>query len=190
MRRTDRSRHTSQFSRRPLHLHRLAIAAFFLVPVLWTVTHGFTQPPNIPIDSQIADDPDVPKSALLTERGRELAAHLVQLKRTSATLGGKHPSLEAIRQEIDEVKEQLKAWAAGSDAIANAGAGAGARPGRSTRDLEQAALETPTMNDQDLRQLVLRLAVKIDQLDNRMSRLERDMDRIERARMRQQRQQP
>ena len=98
-----------------------------------------------PVASEIDDA--IPAAALRTQRGRQLAERLMQLRRAEATMGPKHPSLGAIQAEIADVKDQLGAWPA----------------------------DVATLNDEDVKRLVLRMSVKIEQLEARIVALERQM---------------
>jgi len=116
--------------------------------------------------SGLKPDPDVPASALLTDRGRQLADRLSQLKRSYAAMGPRHPSKRTIEEEMALVKEQLKAWSANADS--------------STADGERSeplAKALPEMNETDLRQLILRLVVKVELLEQRVLELETRTDK-------------
>ncbi len=54
---------------------------------------------------------EVPKAALLTKRGEELADRLRYLRRSEASMGRNHPLLPEVRSQIEGIKDQLKAWA-------------------------------------------------------------------------------
>ncbi len=101
---------------------------------------------------------DVPAAALLTERGQELAERLRQLRRIEATMGAKHPARGEVQGEIEAVIEQLNAWSPALRSLAG------------DQSLEDAL---PAMNEHDLRQLILRLSVKVEQLESRVSALEK-----------------
>ncbi len=103
----------------------------------------------------------IPRAALLTERGRQLADQLRVLRRAEASMGLKHPNLGAVQKQIEEIKEQLEAWAPGSDS----------KPGE-----DAAADAVPKMNEKDLKQLVLRMSAKIERLERRVDALERRLE--------------
>ncbi|WP_146533815.1 hypothetical protein [Rubripirellula reticaptiva] len=106
---------------------------------------------------------DVPKSALLTERGRQLAEELGHLQRSKATLGEKHPSRPAIENQIDAIRRELTAWSS----VPAGGAVGG-------QDIVALGDEvTPLMNEVDLRQLVLRLSERVARLEQKVIILER-----------------
>ncbi|MEM8668597.1 MAG: hypothetical protein AAGG48_13845 [Planctomycetota bacterium] len=117
--------------------------------------HG---PANRPDDESKVEN-ELPPALLLTERGRALAEELKQLRRTEASLGGKHPLLPEVRARIAGVKEQIEAWSPRVQQFS---------PDRS-KPLPDVL---PEMNDQDLRQLILRMAAKIAQLERRIETLE------------------
>ena len=99
----------------------------------------------------------VPAAALLTERGQELAERLRQLRRIEATMGSRHPSQRGDGRDRggDRAAQRLVARASVAD-------------GRSSLP---AAF--PAMNEHDLRQLILRLSAKVEQLELRVADLEK-----------------
>lgn len=105
-------------------------------------------------------DAEIPKAALLTERGQQLAERLKMLRRNEANMGPKHPAMEQTQLQIDEVKLQLEAWAPAPNPFRGGGE---AVPMRAI----------PQMNDEDLRQLVIRLTDDIRLLEQRLERVER-----------------
>ncbi len=107
-----------------------------------------------------AADADVPRAALLTDRGRQLADRLRHLRRAAAGMGAKHPSLSGVQEEIAEVKKQLAAWSPDRRV-------GGVDVGKPLDDA------VPEMSGHDVRQLVLRLSAKIDRLERRIDTLER-----------------
>ena len=100
----------------------------------------------------------VPAAARLTERGQELAERLRQLRRIEATMGAKHPSRSEVSEEMTAVMEQLNAW---SPTL---------RLPMGEPSLPEAL---PAMNEHDLRQLILRLSVKVERLESRVAALEK-----------------
>lgn len=117
-------------------------------------------------------DETVPPAALLTDRGRELAESLRNLRRTRDNLGEKHPTLPVIKRAIAETEKQLKAWLpieSGSDNPFNS---RDSKPQQSTQDTVD-GLENSEMNNKDLRQLVLSLHAKVEQLEERIRLLEK-----------------
>jgi uncharacterized protein Yka (UPF0111/DUF47 family) len=79
-------------------------------------------------------------------------------------MGAKHPELQAVRKKIAKVTEQL-------DALAEV-----APDARPQTKPAQAAAQMPAiagMSDDQLRQLIQRMALKIEQLERRIDSLER-----------------
>ncbi|QEF99602.1 hypothetical protein Mal15_36680 [Stieleria maiorica] len=112
-----------------------------------------------PSDSKAKSADEVPRAALLTERGRQLAEELRMLKRSRDSMGAKHPTLPLVNQKIEAIQEQLEAW---EPAI-------GAPPQNPFHpDLES----RPQMNDYDLRQIVIRLTKRVESLEKRVAELE------------------
>ena len=104
---------------------------------------------------------EVPRAALLTERGRQLADELRMLKRSRDSMGSRHPTLPLINQKIAAIKEQLEAWEpAFGEPEAN--------PFHS--DSQSA---TPMLNEYDLRQMVIKLNRRVEMLEKRVSELEK-----------------
>jgi hypothetical protein len=100
----------------------------------------------------------IPEAALLTERGRQLSEELRRLRRTESSLGERHPSIATVREKIAAVEEQLQAWLPKAE---------GNRP---------LGERLPEMNPEDVKQLVLRLSAKIDQLERRVNALENRLE--------------
>ena len=105
------------------------------------------------------EDEDIPKAALLTDRGQELAERLKMLRRNVKGMGAKHPALEETKSEIEAVKLQLEAWSPAPN------------PFRGKGEVPVRAI--PQMNDEDLRQLVIRLTDDIRLLEQRLERVEK-----------------
>ncbi len=101
----------------------------------------------------------IPRAALLTERGTQLANRLKFLRQSELTMGQKHPQFESVQDEIEEIKRELTAWSPAEWFDSDVGEGA-------------LAQRLPEMNDRDLRQVVLQLVGKIEQLENRVAELE------------------
>lgn len=100
----------------------------------------------------------IPDAAMESDRGRQLADQLRRLKRTEATLGKNHPSLGTVREEIKQIEEQLQEWLP--------------KAGPATPSGEAA---TAASHD-ELRQLVLRMAVQIQRLESRVDALEKKLE--------------
>ncbi len=109
------------------------------------------------------DENEIPPALLLTERGRALAKELRQLRRSEASMGERHPLMPQVRKQIEAVKEQIAAWSPRAQQFSD---------GRSP----SLADALPEMNEQDLRQLILRMAGKLSQLEQRVQLLERQME--------------
>jgi hypothetical protein len=90
----------------------------------------------------------------------ELANRLKLLRISESRMGEKHPSFESTQTEILEIKRELAAWAPAED-LENVSSDA------------SIAARLPLMNDRDLRQLVVQLVGQIQQLESRVSTLER-----------------
>ena len=113
-------------------------------------------------DQPSSVEDEIPKAALLTERGQQLAERLRMLRHNEKNLGGKHPALPEVQLQIEEVKLQLEAWSPAPNPF---------RSGVGTADVPMRAI--PQMNDEDLRQLVIRLADDIRLLEQRLERVEK-----------------
>jgi hypothetical protein len=100
----------------------------------------------------------IPQAAMESDRGRQLADQLQRLKRTEATLGKNHPSLGTVREEIKQIEEQLQEWLP--------------KAGPTTPSGESA----PGASHDELRQLVLRMAVQIQRLESRVDALEKKLE--------------
>ncbi|MDF1845051.1 MAG: hypothetical protein P1U77_26860, partial [Rubripirellula sp.] len=109
------------------------------------------------------DESEIPPALLLTERGRELAKELRQLRRSEASMGARHPLMPQVRKQIEAVKEQIAAWSP--------------RVQQFSEDKSSSVADAlAEMNEQDLRQLVLRMAGKLSQLEQRVESLERQIE--------------
>lgn len=100
---------------------------------------------------------EIPESALLTQRGNELANRLRILRLSEARMGEKHPSYESVQNEINDIKRELTAWSADE--------------GWDSADASVIE-KLPSMNERDLKQLVIQLVGKIGQLEARVATLE------------------
>ena len=133
------------------------------------------------VSSQRAEAPKVfedkvPDAALLTNRGTELAARLKSLRYAESTLGAKHPSMESVREQIVSIKQELKAWTPVSIETESD------QEADEEDDAEEKTRETlATMNNSDLRQLVIRLSVDVTDLRQRIGELEANQERISSA---------
>lgn len=116
-------------------------------------------------------DDGIPAAAMLTDRGRELAENLRHLRRTRANLGGKHPTLPVIEEAIAETEQQLRAWLPNESGSDNPFKHLDSQSQRSG-SMGRVDSEKSVMNENDLRQLVLRLHARIEQLELRVRTLE------------------
>lgn len=103
---------------------------------------------------------EVPDAAMKSAQGRQLATRLRMLRHSEARMGPKHPSLPAVQNQIASIKEQLAAF--GPD-------------NQQTNDQAISNL-LQSMSDEELRQLVYRMAVRIEQLEVRLQKLEKRMN--------------
>ncbi|MCO8122479.1 hypothetical protein NHH03_12090 [Stieleria sp. TO1_6] len=134
----------------------LAGLATSLTAHLWAQTES---PETLPPPSaESSDSETVPGAALLTERGRQLAQELRMLKRSRANLGSKHPTLPLITKKIEAIEEQLEAWEPAM--------------GEPAENPFHAENPKPQINDYDLRQMVIQLNKRVEQLEKRISVLE------------------
>ncbi|QDV43182.1 hypothetical protein Enr13x_30370 [Stieleria neptunia] len=116
--------------------------------------------PSEKADSKASKSADqIPRAALLTERGRQLAEELRMLKRSRDSMGSKHPTLPLVNKKIEAIEEQLEAW---EPAV-------GAPPPNPFHPQQEAK---PQMNDYDLRQIVIRLTKRVELLEKRVAELE------------------
>ncbi|MEL6109957.1 MAG: hypothetical protein AAFU85_28430 [Planctomycetota bacterium] len=113
-----------------------------------------------PIERSLKNVPGVPPGALLTERGRELAFELKNLYRSKENMGARHPSLPTVEKRIKSVKELLKAFAPAENPF-----------DRETKDKQTGSANT--LNEFDLRQLVVQLSKRVEMLEKRVEELER-----------------
>lgn len=132
-----------------------SLLSMLVLLVMTATVLVIAQPPAV----QPKGDDEVPAAALLTERGTQLATRLKWLRNAESNLGKKHPSLADIRKQIADIKEELKAWQPGTNPFSSDSASGIAR-------------QIPTMNDEDLRQLVLRLTNEVTELKTRVEKLE------------------
>ncbi len=106
---------------------------------------------------QVTKD-EIPPAALLTEHGADLAQRLKWLRRSEQRMGTKHPSIAEVHSQIESIQEQLKAWTPA--------------PPKTSFAANDVKRTIPQMNDEDLRQLVLRLTDEIADLKQRIAKLE------------------
>ncbi|WP_182865918.1 hypothetical protein [Stieleria mannarensis] len=114
---------------------------------------------------------EIPKAALMTDRGTELAQQLRVLRWNEARMGPKHPALPDVRQQIADVEELLKAWQIAPNPFRLSDV-AGAD--------DQLAGNATAMNEADLQQIVLILAKEVQDLNHRLSVVNRRVAQLER----------
>ena len=118
-------------------------------------------PDQEPIGGILAND-KIPKNVLETERGREVVDQLRVLRTSELALGKKHPLLPKVRREIKQTKRMLGAWGKSEEIDGDSPA-------------KELASIIPAMEDQDLRQLVLRLIVRLDDLEKQVAELKKQV---------------
>ena len=133
---------------------------------------GSGLPPNVPDIFGGADMEGVPSSAMLTERGRQLATELRNLRRSRNVMGPKHPSLPQVNQRIDALLEQLKAWAPANEKPEKSPFDKSANMANKNSTHQTPATAPPKMNTVDLHQLVIELSLRIEVLEKRIEQLE------------------
>ncbi|TWT92090.1 hypothetical protein [Stieleria varia] len=99
-------------------------------------------------------DADIPRAALLTDKGMQLAARLRMLRDSESRMGSKHPSLPDVQRQIAEIRVQLRDWA-------NEPAKEGVLPRK-----------REPLSNEELQQIVIRLAEEVDVLKQKVGRLE------------------
>ncbi|TWU44363.1 hypothetical protein Q31b_18990 [Novipirellula aureliae] len=120
----------------------------------------FSEPQKIADSEMGRDQPDFqPIVSEPTDQEQKLAVELQRLQNMASRIGTKHPSMKSVQARISLIEQQL------SDLAKN-------------RQVDAAGLERPTaatileLNDPQLRQLILRMAIKINELENRIEILE------------------
>ncbi|TWT54651.1 hypothetical protein Pla22_23010 [Rubripirellula amarantea] len=116
-------------------------------------------------DRKSQPEDGVPASALLTDHGRALAEELRNLRRTRSNLGEKHPTRSGIDRQINDILLQLKAFVPAEPDDENPFL---KQPNRIREPLSS----NPAINDTELRQLVLRLNERVNDLEYRLKKLE------------------
>ena len=128
-----------------------------------------TQTPSTSSAKKSSEPKDkIPEAALLTERGKQLADRLRNLRYAEAQMGSKHPSLPSVQAEIESIKDELQAWV---PAIKP-------KNGNGDDKVESAEMALAQLGEEDLRQLVVRLTLDIHRLRNRVVELESEQKKI------------
>jgi len=96
----------------------------------------------------------------LSDQQLRLTEELRLLKRAESRMGEKHPAIQDVRKKIEAITEQL-----GDSAMFTPQAKNQAKPTQSQ--------SIAAMNEQQLRQIIQRMIVKIEQLETRIETLER-----------------
>ena len=102
---------------------------------------------------------EIPAAALKTEEGRKMVERLDFLRRSEASMGEKHPSLPGIKSEIESIRDRL--------GISGSGFGGELAPSGQTLN---------SMSEDELRQLIRRMALRIESLEQRLNALERRLE--------------
>ena len=102
---------------------------------------------------------EIPAAALKTEEGRKMAERLGFLRRSQASMGPKHPAFPGIKAEIETIRDRL--------GINGSGSGGALAPSGQTLN---------SMSDDELRQLIRRMALRIESLEQRLYALERRLE--------------
>ncbi len=130
-----------------------AMAPMALLPTAHSQVRGAKPAPQ---ESNIGDG--IPDAALESDRGRDLADQLRRLRRAQSTMGKNHPSLGTVREEIARVEKELQAWLPKAE------------EGKSITGSNN------EMNPDELRQLILQMAVQIKRLESRVDALEKRLE--------------
>ncbi len=138
-------------------------------------------------------DNDIPKAALATQRGIELAAQLESLRHAEKSLGSRHPSMPDVRKQIANIRRVLMAWES-EPSLADlpetdlANELPPSKDDALAKDLENEDTQSQTedqiklatisdsiLNDlskDDLKKLVVRLATDVSKLRRRLNEIE------------------
>jgi hypothetical protein len=141
-------------------------------------------PDNVPLAPQQTDrqpggpigKPDQPSALtgvstqelMQTERGRELIDQLRVLLVSESTMGEKHPLYSEIQREIKETRGLLRNLAL-SRQIAD-------EIEEESKEVKRYASALPAMQDKDLRRLILRLIIRVDDLEKEVQGLRDQQD--------------
>ena len=128
-----------------------------------SVIRSSTQRPSTPSNPTASEaqkptivKDEIPPAALLTDYGNELVERLKRLRYTESQLGSKHPSLAGVREQIEDVKTELKTW--------------------DVKDNETLDAKTQSriakLDEDELRLLVVRLSQDVAKLRGRVAELE------------------
>ena len=95
----------------------------------------------------------IPPEVLRTKEGRQIVERLGMLRRHQSTMGPKHPAFRGLQSEIESIRTQL--------GLSPTGAG------------ETDRINLDGMEQDELRQLIRRMALRIESLEKRVEALER-----------------
>lgn len=101
-----------------------------------------------------------------TQRGRELVDQLRVLLVSESTMGEKHPLYSEIQREIKETRDLLRNLAL-SRQIAD-------EIEEESKDVKRIASALPAMQDKDLRRLILRLIIRVDDLEKEVQAMRKE----------------
>ena len=101
-----------------------------------------------------------------TERGRELVEQLRELEYSRSTMGEKHPLLPKVKEDIDRIKGLLRNRVVAEKLADEMDEG---------DEAKRLARVLPGMEDDDLRRLVLRLIVRVDNLEKEVIALKDEL---------------
>lgn len=102
----------------------------------------------------------IPEAALQTPRGRDLVNQLRVLRTSASQMGPRHPLLPGINDDIAITKQRIEAVMI-SDRVLRGRGGT-----------EKLASAVPALEENDLRDLVMRLIARISALEEQVGRLE------------------
>ncbi len=135
----------------------LSIGGVLLVATMTTLAFAQVRD-EASSDSGVVQD-EIPADALKTEEGRQMVERLRILRRSQASMGPKHPSFNGIQTEIESIKQRL-----------------GMRPEQLNSSLAPPSVSLGSMSEDELRQLIRRMALRIESLEKRLDALERRLE--------------
>lgn len=99
----------------------------------------------------------------IRQRGSQLTERLRQLQRIESTLGRRHPSMPEVQSELASVRSQLAVFGATLDS-----------PSMDNPGVDPSVVDVyPELEPDELRMLLLQMAIKMDRLETRIGVLER-----------------
>lgn len=129
---------------------------------------------GLAVPTRVVDDADTATASagvstqdlMQTQRGRELVNQLRVLLVSESTMGERHPLYSEIQREIKETRDLLRNLAL-SRQIAN-------EIEEESRDVKRIASALPAMQDKDLRRLILRLIIRVDDLEKEVQAMRKE----------------